>query len=186
MITSCPSGFKLVNPKGIKCCYCEPIPTTTAATTPERTTIHVTTVGTTPAVTTVGKTTGKPTTAQTTPKKQPTTAAPVSKCVTEKKTEIYKDSENCTSKRPIEKTKCKGQCPSETIFDVDQNTALSDCKCCKPFEYRKTSVELECPDGRTKLQSYYIFLSCSCYGCSVNPFGKDLPLVSSDEYEYTT
>ncbi|XP_043682227.1 hemocytin isoform X2 [Vespula pensylvanica] len=73
----------------------------------------------------------------------------------------------CKNLEPIEGiTNCVGTCPSKTYFDEETWTQSSDCNCCQPKEYRDSTIELTCENGKKISKRVFLPISCSCDTCA--------------------
>merc|ERR1712002_925840 len=80
-----------------------------------------------------------------------TTRAPIRKCVKKEVTESYFDEENCKSVQKISKGSCHGDCQSTIISDFIRGFGIRNCSCCKPVGVYNATVNLNCPNGKTKV-----------------------------------
>ncbi|XP_074812278.1 otogelin-like protein [Natator depressus] len=70
---------------------------------------------------------------------------------------------DCISQRPINVASCEGKCPSATIFNVNINSHLRFCKCCRENGVQNLTVPLYCSGNGTEVM--YIIqepTDCSC------------------------
>uniref|UniRef100_A0A672TUZ7 Otogelin like n=1 Tax=Strigops habroptila TaxID=2489341 RepID=A0A672TUZ7_STRHB len=70
---------------------------------------------------------------------------------------------DCISQSPINVASCDGKCPSATIFNVNIDTHLRFCKCCRENGTRNLTVPLRCSGNGTEIM--YIIqepIECSC------------------------
>uniref|UniRef100_A0A8C6NFF3 Uncharacterized protein n=1 Tax=Melopsittacus undulatus TaxID=13146 RepID=A0A8C6NFF3_MELUD len=70
---------------------------------------------------------------------------------------------DCISQSPINVASCDGKCPSATIFNVNIDTHLRFCKCCRENGTRNLTVPLRCSGNGTEIM--YVIqepIECSC------------------------
>ncbi|XP_014743864.1 PREDICTED: otogelin-like protein [Sturnus vulgaris] len=70
---------------------------------------------------------------------------------------------DCISQSPINVASCDGKCPSATIFNVNIDSHLRFCKCCREIGTRVLTVPLRCSGNGTEIM--YIIqepIDCSC------------------------
>ncbi|XP_069738697.1 otogelin-like protein isoform X2 [Phaenicophaeus curvirostris] len=70
---------------------------------------------------------------------------------------------DCISQSPINVASCDGKCPSATIFNVNIDSHLRFCKCCRENGTRNLTVPLRCSGNGTEI-TYVIQepIDCSC------------------------
>ncbi|KAM6293289.1 otogelin-like protein [Porphyrio hochstetteri] len=70
---------------------------------------------------------------------------------------------DCISQSPINVASCDGKCPSATIFNVNIDSHLRFCKCCRETGTRNLTVPLRCAGNGTDI-TYVIQepTDCSC------------------------
>ncbi|XP_030070610.1 otogelin-like protein [Microcaecilia unicolor] len=71
--------------------------------------------------------------------------------------------QDCTSLSPINVASCDGKCPSATIFNINVDSHLRFCKCCRENGIRNMTVPLYCAGNGTEVM--YVIqepLDCSC------------------------
>ncbi|KFO77774.1 Otogelin-like, partial [Cuculus canorus] len=70
---------------------------------------------------------------------------------------------DCISQSPINVASCDGKCPSATIFNVNIDSHLRFCKCCREIGTRNLTIPLRCSGNGTEIM--YVFqepVDCSC------------------------
>ncbi|KAI6079643.1 Otogelin-like protein isoform X2 [Aix galericulata] len=70
---------------------------------------------------------------------------------------------DCISHSPINVASCDGKCPSATIFNVNIDSHLRFCKCCRENGTRNLTVPLHCAGNGTEIM--YVIqepIECSC------------------------
>uniref|UniRef100_A0A8C0J7V9 Otogelin like n=1 Tax=Chelonoidis abingdonii TaxID=106734 RepID=A0A8C0J7V9_CHEAB len=70
---------------------------------------------------------------------------------------------DCISQRPINVASCEGKCPSATIFNVNIDSHLRFCKCCRENGVQNLTVPLYCSENGTEVM--YVIQEpkdCSC------------------------
>uniref|UniRef100_A0A8C3RTT7 Otogelin like n=1 Tax=Chelydra serpentina TaxID=8475 RepID=A0A8C3RTT7_CHESE len=70
---------------------------------------------------------------------------------------------DCISQRPINVASCEGKCPSATIFNVNIDSHLRFCKCCRENGIQNLTVPLYCSGNGTEV--IYVIqepTDCSC------------------------
>ncbi|NXM94510.1 OTOGL protein, partial [Sylvia borin] len=70
---------------------------------------------------------------------------------------------DCISQSPINVASCDGKCPSATIFNVNIDSHLRFCKCCREIGTRVLTVPLRCSGNGTEIM--YVIqepIDCSC------------------------
>ncbi|KAH0616709.1 hypothetical protein JD844_028040 [Phrynosoma platyrhinos] len=70
---------------------------------------------------------------------------------------------DCISQSPINMSSCDGKCPSATIFNVNINSHLRFCKCCRENGVQNLTVPLYCSGNGTEIM--YVIqepTDCSC------------------------
>ncbi|XP_042323917.1 LOW QUALITY PROTEIN: otogelin-like protein [Sceloporus undulatus] len=70
---------------------------------------------------------------------------------------------DCISQSPINMASCDGKCPSATIFNVNINSHLRFCKCCRESGVQNLTVPLYCSGNGTEIM--YVIqepTDCSC------------------------
>ncbi|XP_032063447.1 otogelin-like protein [Aythya fuligula] len=70
---------------------------------------------------------------------------------------------DCISQTPINVASCDGKCPSATIFNVNIDSHLRFCKCCRENGTRNLTVPLHCAGNGTEIM--YVIqepIECSC------------------------
>ncbi|KAM6145505.1 otogelin-like protein [Phoenicopterus ruber ruber] len=70
---------------------------------------------------------------------------------------------DCISQSPINVASCDGKCPSATIFNVNIDSHLRFCKCCRENGTRNLTVPLRCSGNGTEI--LYVIqepIDCSC------------------------
>ncbi|KFW92853.1 Otogelin-like, partial [Phalacrocorax carbo] len=70
---------------------------------------------------------------------------------------------DCISQSPIKVASCDGKCPSATIFNVNIDSHLRFCKCCRENGTRNLTVPLRCSGNGTEIM--YVIqepIDCSC------------------------
>ncbi|XP_026504731.1 otogelin-like protein [Terrapene carolina triunguis] len=70
---------------------------------------------------------------------------------------------DCISQRPINVASCEGKCPSATIFNVNIDSHLRFCKCCRENGVQNLTVPLYCSGNGTEVM--YVIqepTDCSC------------------------
>uniref|UniRef100_A0A8B9SAH4 Otogelin like n=1 Tax=Apteryx owenii TaxID=8824 RepID=A0A8B9SAH4_APTOW len=70
---------------------------------------------------------------------------------------------DCISQSPINVASCDGKCPSATIFNVNIDSHLRFCKCCRENGTRNLTVPLYCSGNGTEIM--YVIqepIDCSC------------------------
>ncbi|KAM6303379.1 otogelin-like protein [Podargus strigoides] len=70
---------------------------------------------------------------------------------------------DCISQSPINVASCDGKCPSATIFNVNIDSHLRFCKCCRENGTRNLTVPLRCSGNGTEIM--YVIqepIDCSC------------------------
>lgn len=70
---------------------------------------------------------------------------------------------DCISQSPINVASCDGKCPSATIFNVNIDSHLRFCKCCREHGTRNLTVPLHCSGNGTEIM--YVIqepVDCSC------------------------
>ncbi|KAM6424642.1 otogelin-like protein [Rhynochetos jubatus] len=70
---------------------------------------------------------------------------------------------DCISQSPINVASCDGKCPSATIFNVNIDSHLRFCKCCRENGTRNLTVPLRCSGNGT--ETMYVIqepIDCSC------------------------
>uniref|UniRef100_A0A8C3K1Z8 Otogelin like n=1 Tax=Calidris pygmaea TaxID=425635 RepID=A0A8C3K1Z8_9CHAR len=70
---------------------------------------------------------------------------------------------DCISQSPINVASCDGKCPSATIFNVNIDSHLRFCKCCRETGTRNLTVPLRCSGNGTEI--IYVIqepIDCSC------------------------
>ncbi|XP_054029763.1 otogelin-like protein [Dryobates pubescens] len=70
---------------------------------------------------------------------------------------------DCISQSPVNVASCDGKCPSATIFNVNIDSHLRFCKCCRETGTRDLAVPLRCSGNGTEI--IYIIqepVGCSC------------------------
>uniref|UniRef100_A0A8C3B7G9 Otogelin like n=1 Tax=Cairina moschata TaxID=8855 RepID=A0A8C3B7G9_CAIMO len=70
---------------------------------------------------------------------------------------------DCISQSPINVASCDGKCPSATIFNVNIDSHLRFCKCCRENGTRNLTVPLHCAGNGTEIM--YVIqepIECSC------------------------
>uniref|UniRef100_A0A8C8VMY6 Otogelin like n=1 Tax=Pelusios castaneus TaxID=367368 RepID=A0A8C8VMY6_9SAUR len=70
---------------------------------------------------------------------------------------------DCISQRPINVASCEGKCPSATIFNVNIDSHLRFCKCCRENGIQNLTVPLYCSGNGTEVM--YVIqdpIDCSC------------------------
>ncbi|XP_065596971.1 otogelin-like protein [Cyrtonyx montezumae] len=70
---------------------------------------------------------------------------------------------DCISQSPINVASCDGKCPSATIFNVNIDSHLRFCKCCRENGTRNLTVPLHCSGNGTEIM--YVIqepVDCSC------------------------
>ncbi|KAL9853940.1 otogelin-like protein [Geothlypis trichas] len=70
---------------------------------------------------------------------------------------------DCISQSPVNVASCDGKCPSATIFNVNIDSHLRFCKCCREIGTRVVTVPLRCSGNGTEIM-YAIQepIDCSC------------------------
>ncbi|XP_029452978.1 otogelin-like protein [Rhinatrema bivittatum] len=71
--------------------------------------------------------------------------------------------QDCVSQSPINVASCDGKCPSATIFNVNIDSHLRFCKCCRENGVQNVTVPLYCTGNSTEVM--YVIqepLDCSC------------------------
>uniref|UniRef100_A0A7M4E6M8 Otogelin like n=1 Tax=Crocodylus porosus TaxID=8502 RepID=A0A7M4E6M8_CROPO len=71
---------------------------------------------------------------------------------------------DCISQTPINVASCDGKCPSATIFNVNIDSHLRFCKCCRENGVRNLTVPLYCSGNGTEI--IYVIqepTDCSCH-----------------------
>ncbi|NXO87561.1 OTOGL protein, partial [Sitta europaea] len=70
---------------------------------------------------------------------------------------------DCISQSPVNVASCDGKCPSATIFNVNIDSHLRFCKCCRETGTRVLTVPLRCSGNGTEIM--YVIqepIDCSC------------------------
>ncbi|XP_053799519.1 otogelin-like protein [Vidua chalybeata] len=70
---------------------------------------------------------------------------------------------DCISQSPVNVASCDGKCPSATIFNVNIDSHLRFCKCCREIGTRVLTVPLRCSGNGTEIM--YVIqepIDCSC------------------------
>uniref|UniRef100_A0A8C2SMA8 Otogelin like n=1 Tax=Coturnix japonica TaxID=93934 RepID=A0A8C2SMA8_COTJA len=70
---------------------------------------------------------------------------------------------DCISQSPVNVASCDGKCPSATIFNVNIDSHLRFCKCCREHGTRSLTVPLLCSGNGTEIM--YVIqepIDCSC------------------------
>uniref|UniRef100_A0A8C5TC27 Otogelin like n=1 Tax=Malurus cyaneus samueli TaxID=2593467 RepID=A0A8C5TC27_9PASS len=70
---------------------------------------------------------------------------------------------DCISQSPVNVASCDGKCPSATIFNVNIDSHLRFCKCCREVGTRVLTVPLRCSGNGTEIM--YVIqepIDCSC------------------------
>ncbi|XP_074859807.1 otogelin-like protein [Carettochelys insculpta] len=70
---------------------------------------------------------------------------------------------DCISQRPINVASCEGKCPSATIYNVNIDSHLRFCKCCRENGVQNLTVPLYCSGNGTEVM--YVIqepTDCSC------------------------
>ncbi|NXL71128.1 OTOGL protein, partial [Leptocoma aspasia] len=70
---------------------------------------------------------------------------------------------DCISQSPVNVASCDGKCPSATIFNVNIDSHLRFCKCCREIGTRVLTVPLRCSGNGTEI--LYVIqepIDCSC------------------------
>uniref|UniRef100_A0A670JY36 Otogelin like n=1 Tax=Podarcis muralis TaxID=64176 RepID=A0A670JY36_PODMU len=70
---------------------------------------------------------------------------------------------DCISRSPINVASCEGKCPSATIFNININSHLRFCKCCRENGVQNLTVPLYCSGNGTEI--LYVIqepTDCSC------------------------
>ncbi|XP_064277659.1 otogelin-like protein [Passer domesticus] len=70
---------------------------------------------------------------------------------------------DCISQSPVNVASCDGKCPSATIFNVNIDSHLRFCKCCREIGTRVVTVPLRCSGNGTEI--LYVIqepIDCSC------------------------
>uniref|UniRef100_A0ABM5GFJ0 Otogelin-like protein isoform X4 n=1 Tax=Pogona vitticeps TaxID=103695 RepID=A0ABM5GFJ0_9SAUR len=70
---------------------------------------------------------------------------------------------DCISRSPIDVASCEGKCPSATIFNVNIDSHLRFCKCCRENRVQNLTVPLYCSGNGTEI--IYVIqepIDCSC------------------------
>ncbi|XP_010222088.1 PREDICTED: otogelin-like protein [Tinamus guttatus] len=70
---------------------------------------------------------------------------------------------DCISQSPVNVASCDGKCPSATIFNVNIDSHLRFCKCCRETGTRNLTVPLYCSGNGTEIM--YVIqepIDCSC------------------------
>ncbi|XP_072186360.1 otogelin-like protein [Excalfactoria chinensis] len=70
---------------------------------------------------------------------------------------------DCISQSPVNVASCDGKCPSATIFNVNIDSHLRFCKCCREHGTRNLTVPLLCSGNGTEIM--YVIqepIDCSC------------------------
>uniref|UniRef100_A0A8C3NN21 Uncharacterized protein n=1 Tax=Geospiza parvula TaxID=87175 RepID=A0A8C3NN21_GEOPR len=70
---------------------------------------------------------------------------------------------DCISQSPVNVASCDGKCPSATIFNVNIDSHLRFCKCCREIGTRVMTVPLRCSGNGTEIM--YVIqepIDCSC------------------------
>ncbi|XP_075062082.1 otogelin-like protein [Mixophyes fleayi] len=70
---------------------------------------------------------------------------------------------DCISQNPITVASCDGKCPSATIFNINIDSHIRFCKCCRENGVQNLTVPLYCSGNRTEVM--YVIqepLDCSC------------------------
>ncbi|XP_015484705.1 otogelin-like protein isoform X2 [Parus major] len=70
---------------------------------------------------------------------------------------------DCISQSPVNVASCDGKCPSATIFNVNIDSHLRFCKCCREVGTRVLTVPLRCSGNGTEI--LYVLqepIDCSC------------------------
>ncbi|XP_064512973.1 otogelin-like protein [Pseudopipra pipra] len=70
---------------------------------------------------------------------------------------------DCISQSPVNVASCDGKCPSATIFNVNIDSHLRFCKCCREIGTRNLTVPLRCSGNGTEIM--YVLqepIDCSC------------------------
>ncbi|XP_066406803.1 otogelin-like protein [Molothrus aeneus] len=70
---------------------------------------------------------------------------------------------DCISQSPVNVASCDGKCPSATIFNVNIDSHLRFCKCCREIGTRVVTVPLRCSGNGTEIM--YVIqepIDCSC------------------------
>ncbi|XP_075360379.1 otogelin-like protein [Mycteria americana] len=70
---------------------------------------------------------------------------------------------DCISQSPINVASCDGKCPSATIFNVNIDSHLRFCKCCRENGTRNLTVPLRCSGNGSEIM--YVIqepIDCSC------------------------
>uniref|UniRef100_A0A3Q1I5B4 Mucin 5.1, oligomeric mucus/gel-forming n=1 Tax=Anabas testudineus TaxID=64144 RepID=A0A3Q1I5B4_ANATE len=76
----------------------------------------------------------------------------------------YLHIKNCTSVVPVEITACEGSCgPSSSMYSAESNNLMHSCTCCQEMDKSVKEVEVTCPDGSNKRESYILVETCGCH-----------------------
>ncbi|XP_026654072.2 otogelin-like protein isoform X1 [Zonotrichia albicollis] len=70
---------------------------------------------------------------------------------------------DCISQSPVNVASCDGKCPSATIYNVNIDSHLRFCKCCREIGTRVVTVPLRCSGNGTEIM--YVIqepIDCSC------------------------
>ncbi|XP_026221171.1 mucin-2-like [Anabas testudineus] len=90
-------------------------------------------------------------------------------CIPRHSCQMYRNTtylhiKNCTSVVPVEITACEGSCgPSSSMYSAESNNLMHSCTCCQEMDKSVKEVEVTCPDGSNKRESYILVETCGCH-----------------------
>uniref|UniRef100_A0A8I3RW39 Otogelin like n=2 Tax=Canis lupus familiaris TaxID=9615 RepID=A0A8I3RW39_CANLF len=71
--------------------------------------------------------------------------------------------QDCISKNPVNVASCDGKCPSATIYNINIESHLRFCKCCRENGVRNLSVPLYCSGNGTEvMHTLQEPIDCTC------------------------
>ncbi|KAF3825973.1 hypothetical protein GH733_006087 [Mirounga leonina] len=71
--------------------------------------------------------------------------------------------QDCISQNPVNVTSCDGNCPSATIYNINIESHLRFCKCCRENGVRNLSVPLYCSGNGTEvMHTLQEPIDCTC------------------------
>ena len=68
----------------------------------------------------------------------------------------------CTSKYKQNVTRCAGNCPSSAKASAGSEPYDPSCQCCKPLNYERFNITVECPSGQEMQADFYRITKCEC------------------------
>ena len=70
--------------------------------------------------------------------------------------------QGCTSKDKQNVTMCGGNCLSSAEASAGTEPYDPTCKCCKPLNYERFNITVECPNGEEMQADFYRITECAC------------------------